>query len=158
MKNFIANSCNNGIAIDDNILKEKALELAKIADFKDFKSSNGYLQNFKKRNAIIFSKIQGEAGGVDENVISRWFGEQLNDLIANVDPDNIFHYYNTTAWMTGVIFLNFLEKINIDMMRANRSILSIIAILIHQTLVLQTLKLSFFPLIQLLYCNRWMLA
>ena len=35
-------------------------------------------------------KINGEAGGVDENVVSLWFGDQLKSLIVDVDPQSLF--------------------------------------------------------------------
>ena len=194
LKNFIANSNRCGVAINDNVLRAKALEIAKAANQDDFKSSNGYLENFKKRNNILFTKIHGEAGGVDETIVSKWFNEQLKEAISQIDPENIYngdelglfwrmqpngtyslkdsvckigknskermtiflaanmlgtdklpiliigkseksrkfhlvsklnlHYYhNTSAWMTGVIFFDYLDKINNILLKNKRSII-----------------------------------
>ena len=56
-----------------------------------FKASNGYLERFKDRNQVIFTKIHGEASSVDEDVIERWYDNQLKDHIHLVDPDNIYN-------------------------------------------------------------------
>jgi hypothetical protein len=44
LRNFIINSNSNGVMINDTILKEKALEIAKSTDILSFKGSNGYLK------------------------------------------------------------------------------------------------------------------
>ena len=194
LRNFIAGCCKIGVAINDNILRVKAIEIAKVANIAGFKSSSGYLDRFKKRNAVTFIKIHGEAGGVDENIISLWFSGKLQNSIQDIDPDNIFngdelgllwriqpsatytikdsvcklgkqskermtiflaanmsgtfklpilvigksenprkfnlvrhlnlmYYHNSTAWMNGSIFINYLEKINSDLVKQKRMII-----------------------------------
>ena len=78
------NTMNN-----ENLLREKALDIANLLNNNDFKSSQGYIEKFKKRNQIIFTKIHGEASSVDINVIETWYISQLKDHIHLVDPDNI---------------------------------------------------------------------
>jgi hypothetical protein len=77
--------------VNEKMLKEKALEIARVSNLDTFKASNGYLENFKQRNMIMFSKFHGEANSVDENVIERWFDSQLRDHINLIDPDNIYN-------------------------------------------------------------------
>ena len=89
--NFISN-CNSSVTmINENMLREKALDIANLLNITDFKSSHGYLEKFKKRNQIIFTKIHGDASSVDSDVIETWYGSQLKDHIHLVDPDNIYN-------------------------------------------------------------------
>ena len=67
--------------VSDKLLKENALEIAKVANIVDFKASNGYLEKYKQRNKIMFTTIHGEESSVDVNVVERWLGNQLKDLI-----------------------------------------------------------------------------
>ncbi len=81
LRNFIRNCNESGLMVNEKMLKEKALEIARVSNLDTFKASNGYLENFKQRNMIMFSKIHGEANCVDENVIERWFDSQLRLII-----------------------------------------------------------------------------
>jgi hypothetical protein len=91
LRNFIRNCNESGLMVNEKMSKEKALEIARVSNLDTFKASNGYLENFKQRNMIMFSKIHGEANSVDENVIERWFDSQLRDHINLIDPDNIYN-------------------------------------------------------------------
>lgn len=91
LRNFIHNCNESGLMVNEKMLKEKALEIARVSKLDTFKASNGYLENFKQRNMIMFSKIHGEANSVDGNVIERWFDSQLREHIHLIDPDNIYN-------------------------------------------------------------------
>lgn len=60
----------------------------------EFRATNGWLQNFKKRNDIVFRKICGESGTVDDKVCNEWM-EMLADLTAGYDPEDIFNVDET---------------------------------------------------------------
>ena len=89
LKNFVLNCAKDGVTINDVILKTRALEIANDLKIENFKSSNGYIEKFKKRNCIFFKTIHGDASAVDENVIERWFSTQLKEIIHLIDPVNI---------------------------------------------------------------------
>ncbi len=55
------------------MLKEKALEIAKVINKNDLKGSNGCLEKFKSRKKILFVTIHGEANSVEPSVIENWY-------------------------------------------------------------------------------------
>ena len=81
LTNFITYCYQSGLMVSDKLLKENALEIAKVANIVDFKASNGYLEKYKQRNKIMFTTIHGEESSVDVNVVERWLGNQLKDHI-----------------------------------------------------------------------------
>ena len=54
LKLFISLSCNVSVAINDQVLKAKALEIASIDNITNFKASNGYLEKLKKKEIRSF--------------------------------------------------------------------------------------------------------
>ncbi len=59
LTNFITNCNQSGTMINDHMLKEKALEIAKVINKNDFKGSNGYLEKFKskKKNFLLLFTV-----------------------------------------------------------------------------------------------------
>ena len=78
------------VSISGNLLKEKAKEFASILSIKNFAASEGWLTNFKKRNGVIFKKVCGESGSVDDAVGLDWHGK-LKTLIQNYHARDIFN-------------------------------------------------------------------
>ncbi|UYV80640.1 hypothetical protein LAZ67_19001189 [Cordylochernes scorpioides] len=62
------------LAINGNILKEKAILLALKMGQDNFEASNGWLEKFKARRNIAFKRLHGEAGSVDANSVATWKG------------------------------------------------------------------------------------
>ena len=85
LRNFIIKSKNSGEMINDTILKEKALEIAKLSNNHSFKGSNGYLDNFKNRNKGLFGTFHGEATNFDGNATTNNHSIQLRDHIDLID-------------------------------------------------------------------------
>ncbi|KAH7975829.1 hypothetical protein HPB52_005635 [Rhipicephalus sanguineus] len=52
---------SSGIAVDGAILKEKAETVALRCGIDDFKASNGWLDRFKKRSGVVYSRCCGES-------------------------------------------------------------------------------------------------
>lgn len=78
------------VSISGNLLKEKAKEFASTLSIKNFGASEGWLTNFKKRNGVVFKKVCGESGSVDDAVCLDWHGK-LKTLIENYDARDIFN-------------------------------------------------------------------
>ena len=57
------------VTLDGPMIQTQALKYAKQLNETDFKASFGWLDNFKKRHNIVFKKIVGERGLVDEDII-----------------------------------------------------------------------------------------
>lgn len=62
----------NKISISGSILQEKSLIFAKTLGIANFKSSNGWLEKFRKRHGISFRKICGEGASVPESSCDEW--------------------------------------------------------------------------------------
>ena len=77
--------------VNDKMLKEKALEIATVTNLTNFKAINGYLDMFKGRNQVIFTKMHGEANSVDQDVINYWHLTTLKNHIHLVGPVNIYN-------------------------------------------------------------------
>ena len=56
----------------------------------DFIASKGWLDNFKKRNGIMFKTVQGEAGAVDLQPLFEWQQQVLQPLLRQFYTDDDF--------------------------------------------------------------------
>ncbi|UYV66112.1 GLG1 [Cordylochernes scorpioides] len=79
------------LAINDNILKEKAILLALKMGQDNFEASNGWLERFKARRNIAFKRLHGEAGSVEANSVATWKGGIIPSLLAKYSPQDIFN-------------------------------------------------------------------
>lgn len=85
---------DKNVAIGGPILQEKAQQFAVELGHAEFRASNGWLHNFKKRNEIIFRKICGESAEVNEEVCDEW-RNKLETQSEGYDPENIFNIDET---------------------------------------------------------------
>ncbi|UYV80796.1 TIGD6 [Cordylochernes scorpioides] len=72
------------LAINGNILKEKAILLALKMGQDNFEASNGWLEKFKARRNIAFKQLHGEAGSVDANSVATWKGFVMDEAMEEV--------------------------------------------------------------------------
>ncbi len=84
-----SNSCR--IPVNTILLKEKANQLAIQYKYTDFKASNGFIDRFKSRNAIIFQTIHEEAEGVYHAICNDWANSKLPRLIKGYKPEDVFN-------------------------------------------------------------------
>ena len=50
------------LPVSSDLIKEMAMKLAGLMHISEFMTSNGWLDNFKKRHGITFKTMQGETG------------------------------------------------------------------------------------------------
>lgn len=81
---------DKNVPIGGPVLQEKAQQFAVSLGHANFRASNGWLQNFKKRNEIVFKKVCGESASVDDAVCVEW-KEQLSDLVGDYQPEDIYN-------------------------------------------------------------------
>ena len=77
------------------ILNEKAECFAKTLGYNTFSASNGWFDQFKKRNNIAFRYICGESACVNKDTCDDW-KRKLATLIKNYEPNNVFNSDETS--------------------------------------------------------------
>ena len=72
-----------------SIIVHQALLAAEKHNIENFKASNGWLQNFLRRNSIKPSRrLHGKAGDIDPISVSNRM-EELRTIMTNFEPKNI---------------------------------------------------------------------
>ena len=85
MKQLISKS----IPISGNLIKSKAAEFAVRLEINDFKPTDGYVRDLKKRQTIAFTNLRGESDSVDIDKIENWI-PKLKEIIKGYDASEIF--------------------------------------------------------------------
>ena len=83
------------LPVGGDLIKEKILKLAELMHIPDFIVSEGWLDNFKKRNGITFKTVQGEAGAVDLQPLFKWQQQALQPLLRQFFTDDVFNLDET---------------------------------------------------------------
>lgn len=73
---WITQCRTQNIPVDGLVIKEKAESFAKELGHLNFKGSNGWFENFKKRNNITFLKMCGESASVDKEEFVKNLGRK----------------------------------------------------------------------------------
>lgn len=58
---------------------------------EDFKASDHWLENFKKRHGIKFRTEQGEAAAVDQEVVATFQQTVLQEALKKYSADDVFN-------------------------------------------------------------------
>lgn len=64
-------------------------------DISNFTASKGCLDNFKKRNGIVFKEAQGEAGEINLESVKQWRESVLKNLLSGYAEQDIFNVDET---------------------------------------------------------------
>ena len=88
----------SNVAINGPIIQLQAIKYATFLGYTDFKASNGWITNFKKRNNISYKTISGEAGLVDNAVVERYISTTLPILIEEFKAENIYNADETALF------------------------------------------------------------
>ena len=83
------------LPVSGPLLQEKARELAAQLGLDDFKTSNGWLEAFRRQHNIVFEKMNGESGGVDSAVTDEWMSK-LPELCAGYKLRDIYNMDETS--------------------------------------------------------------
>ncbi len=90
LKALITECNSKGLQVQQALVQEKALELAKMMNIENFKASNGFFQKFKKRNNVYLKTLHGESTSVPEEVVKEW-EEKLLEIIKDYEESDIFN-------------------------------------------------------------------
>ena len=87
---------SKSFSVNNDILKTKALKIAKQKGINRFCASTGWFVRFKHRFGISFKTVQGEEGSVDEETVKAWKSTTLPSLIKDYDEDKIYNCDETS--------------------------------------------------------------
>lgn len=88
---------DKNLPIGGPILQEKAQQFAKDLNHENFRASNGWLQNFKKRHELVFRKVCGESASVDNDVCVQW-KDTLAEVTGGYKPEDIYNADETALF------------------------------------------------------------
>jgi hypothetical protein len=77
--------------------KRKSTKISQSLGHEQFKASNGWLENFKKRHDIAFKKVCGESAAVSDEVVNEW-KINLSELPEGYKPCNVFNADETALF------------------------------------------------------------
>ena len=89
---------SQNIPLDGPTLLMKTEAFSKGFGIENFKASQGWLSNFKKRHGITFQRIQGEASSVKEQDTEEWIKTQLPKLLEKYSMDCIYNADETALF------------------------------------------------------------
>ncbi|KAK6487620.1 tigger transposable element-derived protein 6-like, partial [Huso huso] len=90
-------ACAKKMPILGTILQTKALEFANHLNIEDFKASNGWLECWRSRYAVKFSKLSRDSVKVNLESVSE-FKAKLAERCAGYDISDIFNCDETCLW------------------------------------------------------------
>ncbi|GBM10935.1 Tigger transposable element-derived protein 4 [Araneus ventricosus] len=79
------------VPISEPFIIKEALQFAKTLGYDEFRGSNGWLENFKRRHGIMAKVIPGKSKHVDDNNSENWITEALCKILKDYKPENIFN-------------------------------------------------------------------
>ncbi|UYV83541.1 Transposase [Cordylochernes scorpioides] len=101
------------LAINGNILKEKAILLALKMGQDNFEASNGWLEKFKARRNIAFKQLHGEAGSVDANSVATWKGFVMDKAMEEVVEEEMNRCFEALKKHQAIV-VNYIDFLEVD--------------------------------------------
>ncbi|GBN05482.1 Tigger transposable element-derived protein 4 [Araneus ventricosus] len=88
---MVVQCLDQNVPVSGLMLQEKTEDFAKELDSNnEFKASNGWLENFKKKHNTFFRKLCGESASVDASSFEVWLSE-LPFLLKDYKADDFFN-------------------------------------------------------------------
>ena len=78
---WFINARSSNIPVNEIIIKEKALSLAKSLELTDFRVSDGWLDKWKQRHNVIFKAVLGEENAVTPEMTASWSETYLPAIV-----------------------------------------------------------------------------
>uniref|UniRef100_A0A2S2R353 Tigger transposable element-derived protein 6 n=1 Tax=Sipha flava TaxID=143950 RepID=A0A2S2R353_9HEMI len=73
------------------LIREKALEFAKMLEVENFQASVGWLNRFRERYGVLSKCISREASDVPMNSVNEWRNGEVIALIKEYSPNDVFN-------------------------------------------------------------------
>jgi len=83
--------CSRNVPLTDPLIREKALEFAKMLEVENFQASVGWLNRFRERYGVLSKCISGEASDMPMNSVNEWRNGEVAALIKKYSPNDVFN-------------------------------------------------------------------
>ena len=94
------------VAINGQVLQEKALDFAKQLKIEKFQASDGWLHGWKARYNISFKEVSGESKSVTPEMTASWKETSLPTILSRFQLKDI---YNADEF--GLFYLGLLKNL-----------------------------------------------
>jgi hypothetical protein len=91
LKMWFTNVRENDARIDGPLMKQKAEELATKLGKDDFIATDGWFSRWKKRENIVYRRVQGEQKDADVSAAEIWIQEEWPKIVSEYSPDDIYN-------------------------------------------------------------------
>lgn len=98
------------VPVNGPILCQKALDIAQRLRHDTFTTSEGWLNRWKKRHNLIFTKLQGESTDADTDAATAWTHKEMKNLLENYTPDNIYNADETALYFRALPDSTYVKK------------------------------------------------
>jgi hypothetical protein len=82
---------SRNVPLTGSLIREKALEFAKMLGVENFQASVGWLNRFRERYGVLSKCISGEASDVPMNSVNEWRNGEVAALIKEYSPNDVFN-------------------------------------------------------------------
>ena len=63
---------SNNLLVKGNVIKEKALSLAKSLELTDFRASDGWIDKWEQKHNVTLQAVSGEGNAVTSEMTATW--------------------------------------------------------------------------------------
>ena len=85
------NAHRNNMLDNGNVIKEKALSLAKSIDLTNFRASNGWIDKWKQRHNVTLQAVSGEENAATPEKTASWKKNYLPTILTNFELKDIYN-------------------------------------------------------------------
>jgi hypothetical protein len=82
---------SRNVPLTGPLIRERALEFAKMLEFENFQASSGWLNRFHERYGVLSKCISGEASFIPMNFVNEWRNGEVAALIKEYSPNDVFN-------------------------------------------------------------------
>ena len=107
------------VPINGPVLMQKAEMIAKQLGHDQFKSSDGWLNRWKKRHDLRYTKLYGEASEAEE-AAAMWTSENVHELLKKYKPVDVYNAEETAFYFRALWDSTYVKKSSRKLARVSK--------------------------------------